>query len=178
MTPEDKKTKIKYLLIRIKDNDLLALGELLELKTKDIQIISYKILKDKSLVEDVVNEVMVSFIQNIHNFNDERNINGWLNVVAINKSIDFKRKMFEHETEYNSNFSNTSNARTEEEILERINVLGVLEKMKDIERYVLLEKLLNNSSYEAIANKFSISYKQTRRIFKSAKLKFMRFYKK
>jgi RNA polymerase sigma-70 factor (ECF subfamily) len=175
--PDDKKTKIKYLLIRIKDNDLLALGELLELKTKDIQAIAFNILKDKSLTEDVVNEVMVSFIQKIHNFDDERNLNGWLNAVAINCSIDYMRKKKnENEMIFFDNIS-SNGSETEDEIIERLNIMDIFKKMDDLERRVLIDKIINKSSYEVISEKFNITYKQARRVFKSAKQNFMNFYK-
>ena len=177
--PEDKKTKIKYLLTKIKENDLFALGELLELKTKDIQTIAYNIIKDKTCIEDVVNEVIISFIQNVNNFSDEQNLNGWLNSVAINKSIDYLRK-YKSDLNINndSDASLLKNPSSEEQIVERISVLDVLSRMNDIERIVLVEKTINKCNYEAISEKYNITYKQVRRIYKTAKESFINYYKK
>ena len=174
---DDKKTRIRQLLGRIKENDLLALGELMDIKTRDIEVIAFKILHDKSLAEDVVNEVMVSFVQNIHSFDDEQNLNGWINAVAINKSIDYKRKII-NETELKFEGAiDTGGNNIESDIVERLNILDILQRLDDMERKVFIDKVINDLQFNKISEKHNITFKQVRRLYKSAKQKFIKLYK-
>ena len=86
--------KINSLLESIRKNDLFALGELMEAITPKIAKIACAILKDPQLAEDVVDEVLIALVQNIHSFKSDKNMNGWLNAVTINKSSFFPATIF------------------------------------------------------------------------------------
>lgn len=176
---KEKKELVLSLLRRIKRNDLFALGELMEIKQTDIRTIAFSILNDISLCEDVVNDVLIIFIQNIYNFKNDDNINGWLNTVTINLAIDLKRKTKNEvlcdEGDYRLNpISNDF----EERVIDKMITVKVLEKLPEFDRLILLDKILNKLSFTEIALKYNISKKIARTTYEKAKQEFKRLYQK
>lgn len=174
----DKKQKITFLLRRIRENDLFALGELMELKTRDIQTIAYSVLRDEALAENIVNEVMIALIQNVHTFRNEKNIDGWINTVTIHRAFDCLKKR-KYEVFPGAEVLDTAPASvsSEEQLVERFAVVEALEKLEDLERGVLVEKILNGETYAAIAVKLDLSVKQVRLLYERAKSRFREAYR-
>lgn len=50
-----------------------------------------KYIKDAMNIEDIMQEVMLKFINNIHNVDPKKNIKSYLTTIARNKSIDLLR---------------------------------------------------------------------------------------
>ena len=174
-TPEDK-DKLNALLKRIRDNDLDALGELLRIKSPAIKKIAYEIIRDSSVCDDIVNEVMISVIRNVHKFKNFRNINGWINSVTINKSIDYNRRKSHEVPAFSDFISDVAAADENGKLVEKLAVVSALEKMDPTERGILLDKFLNEMTLYALAQKYDLSVKQTRNRLSAAKKHFENFY--
>ncbi len=169
--------KINSLLGRIRKNDLFALAELMEAVTPKISKIAFSILKDRQLAEDVLDEVLVALVQNVHSFKSKKNISGWLNAVTINKSIDYLRKTKNEFLPGDEFLSSIPAAVTEEYMTERLQILDTLEKMDPLQRRLLLDKLLNGETLFSLAKKYNLTVKQVRLRLKKANAAFVRFYK-
>ena len=175
---KDKKHLISSLIRRIRENDLFALGELMEIKQGDIRKIAFSILGDVSLCEDVVNDVLIVFIQNVYKFRTDANINGWINTVTINICIDRRRKAVREVVlpEESLAASKGASAGFEDLLVDRITTVEALEKLPELERRVLLDKVLGKLSYGQIMDKYHMTKKQARLTFDRAKKLFREAY--
>lgn len=173
----DKTGIINELLNRIKQNDLAALGELMELKTPAIRTIARNVLRDEKLAEDIVDEVMIALIKNIHNFKNSKNINGWINAAAINLSIDYLRKTKREKPFSEEPVSERQGGSDENDIIERLTVVSILEKMDSMCSSLLVDKYINGLKLYELSDKYGLTVKQVRTRLAKAKEIFIQMYK-
>ncbi|MBS1399406.1 MAG: sigma-70 family RNA polymerase sigma factor [Firmicutes bacterium] len=168
--------KINSLLESIRKNDLFALGELMEAITPKIAKIACAILKDPQLAEDVVDEVLIALVQNIHSFKSDKNMNGWLNAVTINKSIDCLRKRKNEFLPGDDFLSAIPAAITEDKLAEKLQIVDVLKKMEPLQRQLLVDRVLNGETLFSLAKKYNLTVKQVRIRLKKANAAFAALY--
>lgn len=172
--------KIAALVKRIRNNDLLALGELMNLKTLSVFATAFNILRDRESAEDVVNEVMIKLIENVHDPSIQ-NFGAWLNAVALNYSLDTLRKR-KRETPTEEALLNlkaeTTSTDADTRALERLQVAETLKKMPTESIELLTDKFVLELSINAIAKKRSLTFKQARKRIEDARELFKRIYEK
>jgi RNA polymerase sigma-70 factor (ECF subfamily) len=87
------------LIVRLKQDDLSALGELYELLSKKIYNRCFFILKDQGLAEDATQEIFLKAFNQVKSLKENSKIEGWLNRMAYNYCIDQIRKNKKEKTE-------------------------------------------------------------------------------
>lgn len=73
-------------------NDRKAQIKLYERYAKRLYNVGYRMLKDKMLAEDVMQEAFISAFRKLRNFKQEVPLYSWLRKIVINKSIDEIRR--------------------------------------------------------------------------------------
>jgi len=173
----DKKQAVNGLLKRIRENDLFALGELMELKQPDVRRIAFPILQDVSLCEDLLNDVLIIFLKNIDSFKNEENINGWFNAVTVNLAIDMKRKSSRELPMSSEKLPDSGGGAFEESLINKMSTVDALERMPPLERSVLVDKILGGLTYIQLAEKYDLTKKSIRTVFAKAKKIFKDLYR-
>ncbi len=142
--------KLKQLLLKSLEGDKKAYREFL-FKTSRIldQYFSKKVF-NKSCVEDLTQETLISIHKAKHTYDPKMSILNWIYAIAYRRYIDFVRKdskikNFEIHTETFTNFSSNLNYNSEESYdnLNRIN--SVLEHMSEREKIII--RLLKIEKY-------------------------------
>jgi len=178
MLTQEENDKINILLKQIEDNNLFALAELMDMKTPSISTIAFNILKNESKSEEVVNSVLIALIKNIHNFKSYKNINGWINSVTINYSIDLLRKD-NTELPFNDEIAfDDEELSNESQIIERLVIVSAIQSLDSLERGIFIDKYVNGLHFTELCKKYRKSIKAIRVILKKARDKFSEFYEK
>lgn len=103
-------------------------------------------------------------------------MNGWLNAVTINKSIDAFAKG------KTSSFPATifsppfPPAITEDKLAEKLQIVDVLKKMEPLQRQLLVDRVLNGETLFSLAKKYNLTVKQVRIRLKKANAAFAALY--
>ncbi|MEZ4776090.1 MAG: RNA polymerase sigma factor [Bacteroidia bacterium] len=86
-----------------KDGDRKAQFKLYKLYTKAMYNICTRILGDRDLAEDALQEAFVSAFSNIHTFEGRSSFGAWLKRIVVNKCLSIlnKRKLFSEPLEEN-----------------------------------------------------------------------------
>ncbi|WP_226035106.1 RNA polymerase sigma factor [Aquibacillus saliphilus] len=66
--------------------------DLYHLHYKKLFHLSYSIIRDRQLAEDVVQETFIKAMQHVKSIEEENKIGAWLSVIATRTAIDFIRK--------------------------------------------------------------------------------------
>ena len=82
----------KLLVKEIKQGNERAFKELVE-SYKDIVVNTcYGFLQNQENAEDIAQEVFIEVYQSIHRFREEAKLSTWVYRIAVNKSLNFKKK--------------------------------------------------------------------------------------
>lgn len=121
---------------------IIDITDLYNLYYKRIYAISYRIIKDQYLAEDIVQETFIKAFKHAHHLEEKSKTGAWLAVIATRTAIDFIRKE-----------KNNQGIPMDQEMLDFIGT-----KMKqDVEEEVLLS-LLTDHLNEAI-DKLTSNYR-------------------
>jgi len=133
---------------------------------------SLRIVKNKELAEDIMQNGFIVAFQKLKNFRAEASFKTWLSRIIINKSIDYIKKNkkvqfldFELQDEIEELDSDNEEVYTVETVLEQLHFLP--EKF----RLVIELYYLDEFSHEEIANELQISYENSRILLHRAKMK-------
>ncbi len=92
--------KMNELLIKVSLSDRKAFSELYNLSSSKLFAISFRILKEKSLAEDVLQESFLQVWNKASRYDVKKSLAmTWMGTIVRNKSIDLIRKR--HKDEYN-----------------------------------------------------------------------------
>ena len=80
------------LLIRLKNGDMLAFDQIYELYSHKLFSFVFRILKDETEADDVVQEVFVKIWESREKLGDYKLLNSYIFTIAYNNSIDLIRK--------------------------------------------------------------------------------------
>jgi RNA polymerase sigma-70 factor (family 1) len=80
------------LLIRLKKGDMLAFDQIYELYSHKLFSFVFRILKDETEADDVVQEVFVKIWESREKLGDYKLLNSYIFTIAYNNSIDLIRK--------------------------------------------------------------------------------------
>ncbi len=113
------------LVVRLKKDDISALGELYELLSKKIYNRCLFILKDQGLAEDATQEIFLKAFARVKTLKEDSKIEPWLNRMAYNHCIDKIRKIKKEKTVENQ-------IETETEL---VDFLSELDEVNESEYY-------------------------------------------
>ena len=82
----------RELLIRLKNGDMLAFDQIYELYSHKLFSFVFRILKDETEADDVVQEVFVKIWESREKLGDYKLLNSYIFTIAYNNSIDLIRK--------------------------------------------------------------------------------------
>ena len=170
---EEKNNKIKDLILRYREGEIDALEELMLLTYKDLFLLAYGYLKDKMLAEDVVSETFLKLIEKAGAIKNDQNLRGFLNTIAINRSLDIIRKRKREVCLENAELDR----RTDGTDTEQIKVRTALSEIENTKREILLLWYYGYTLHEISAETGS-TVNQTRLLLKKAKKNFLREYHK
>ena len=170
---DNKSCNIKKLIKEFQNGDKAALEKLMLLTYKNLFLLAYGYLKDKMLAEDVVSETFLQLIKKVNTIKNEKNLNGYLHTIIINKSLDLIRKR-KREIYFDDN---VSSALVADVGSERLTVCAALSILDSNEREVLL---LWNYGYtlNEISAKKNFTVNQVRLLLDKAKKSFFEKYHK
>ena len=95
------------LLTRLKNGDMLAFDRVYELYSHKLFSFVFKILKNESEAEDIVQEVFVKIWESRNKLEDCKLLNSYIFTIAYNNSIDLIRKRINN-TKYLEHLRNSS----------------------------------------------------------------------
>lgn len=169
------KNEIENLLKRInKYNDAEAFNRLVDLKSVNLQKLAYTYLLDEMHAEDVVSEVFCELTKKRGQFKDYKNLNGWMNVATINKSLNLIKKKSREILK--GNLQKRENCCTNR-ITEQIHIKNCMAKLDEDERQAISYQYYGYSLKE-ISEKMRLTINKTRGLLGRAKEKFKNFYEK
>jgi len=87
-----EKIKVQFLLKEYRKGNNAALEELMLLTYKNLYSLAYSYVKDHMLAEDAISETYMKLIEKIDTIKNDKNLNGYLRTIVINKSLDILRK--------------------------------------------------------------------------------------
>ncbi len=145
--------------MKLSDNEkILLFGKYYDALKSGVYNYALKMLSDRDLAADVMQDVFVKFFEHIENIRDESKIKIWIFKSARNEVFGIYRKsgksLFtsfdEKDVDINSHES-LPHLKTEAEELGKI-ILDEINKLSRINREAILLREYSNLSYEEIAN--------------------------
>ncbi|GAB4279850.1 MAG: RNA polymerase sigma factor [Marinilabiliales bacterium] len=173
MTKEKKDTE-KWLSLYAK-NKYHAQFKIYKAYYKSMFNTCYRILKNKELAEDIMQEGFLSAFQNFNSFNKEYTLGAWLKKIMINKCLDeLKRK--KPELIITDKFEDIDEPEVVIDNSENINSLinkikNAIMKLPDGYRIILSLYLIEGYDHEEIAEILNISSATSRSQYFRAKKK-------
>ena len=88
----------KLLIWKVKKGDKSAFCRIYEKYRDDLLRIASGLLKDRTVAEDVVHDVFISFVQSVNRFKLTGSLRGYLTTCVVNKIRNIKRTKARHGT--------------------------------------------------------------------------------
>ena len=82
----------KELILRLKKNDEIAFGFLVDFFSKKVYNTCIGMLQNIEDAEDVTQEIFISIHINIKEFKEESSLSTWIYRISVNKCLEFIRK--------------------------------------------------------------------------------------
>lgn len=171
----------KTIIERCKNNDRKAQIELYNIYHRAVYNTCFRILKNKGLSEEVMQETFITSFEKINTFKGESAFGAWLKRIAINKSIDELRRQIstflslDEITEISlPEYSETFNFETESINSKKIDIIRqALELLPDGYRVVLSLYLFEGYDHEEIAQILNITESTSRSQYTRARQKLL-----
>jgi len=151
------------LLTRLKNGDILAFDQIYAMYSHKLFSFVFKILKNESEVDDIVQEVFVKIWESRHKLEDDKLLNSYIFTIAYNNSIDLirkrisKNKYLEHLKYFASiNFTPTIISQIEYNELKN-QVEKLIANLPDRQKQVYFLHREEGLTYPEIAEKLGIS---------------------
>ncbi len=107
------------------------------------------IIKDRSVIDDLMQDTYLKFLENIDKYKKNTNINAYLSTIAHNISINYynKEKRVVRNDEVIDYIQDKNNDPYDE-----IEVIELLKDLSDIEREIVVLHVINELKFKDIAN--------------------------
>ncbi|XMB86894.1 RNA polymerase sigma factor [Mycoplasmatota bacterium WC44] len=143
-----EKHELNKLVAMLKRGDMSVFDDIYHETKKGVYFTILSILKNQQVSEDVMQEVYIKALHNIHNF-DNRNFNAWIIKIARNMAIN----------EYNRNKKSFSVDQSESDYLfvtksdsdEQLLLNDMMRFLKENESEVVLMHVIGNLTHKEIA---------------------------
>ncbi len=173
------KQRAKDLLGLIAAGDKEALKDLYREFGASLKAAAYRVLSDKPLSEDVLNEVIFDVYQKAGMLSGLSNPLGYIYTMAFHRAVDLKRKR--RETTPGDAVLDVASCRPDAaggNTDEIIFINSILEKLVEPDRRIFILKTSFGYSFYEIAGAVGLTYKQVRRLYLKAEARFKEEYKK
>ena len=151
------------LLTRLKNGDILAFDQVYELYSHKLFSSVFKILKNETEVDDIVQEVFVKIWESRNKLKDYKLLNSYIFTIAYNNSIDLIRKRISN-NKYVEHLKNSATINFAPSIISQIefNELNIhvgklIANLPDRQKQVYLLHREEGFTYPEIAKKLRIS---------------------
>ena len=155
--------KQKKLLERLKKDDRSALKELFKEYYKSVCASIYRLVKDKSIVEDLAQEVFLRFWNKRHTINVQQSIGAYLRRMAVNEALGFLRSRKITESDENIQLeSQDKDANIEALVLHselEDQIKQAIQNLPPRCKIVFILSRFEDLTYQEIANRMEISIK-------------------
>lgn len=142
-----KNTNLKILVNNLINGDHTAFDQVYYATRDSVYYTIFKIIRNDSRTEELVQEVYIKAINNIHKF-DNKNFRGWISRIARNLAIDVynkEQKEFYLDSQDND-FVFTSKSNSDEEYL----LSDMKRVLKDMEFEIVLMHVIGNMTHKDI----------------------------
>ncbi|APD06179.1 putative RNA polymerase sigma factor [Flavobacteriaceae bacterium UJ101] len=162
--------KEQKLLRKCASGDRKAQLELYKKYAQGMFKVSFSIVRNSALAEDVVQEAFISIFKNLNSFKGEVTFGAWMKRIVINKSISAlkKEKRFDFETELEEFVEETN---WEESKIDLIRLKQCMQQLSDKDHTIISLYYLEGYDHAEIAEILNISYDNSRTILSRAKVK-------
>ena len=82
----------KVLILRLKKNDEIAFGFLVDLFSKKVYNTCIGMLQNLEDAQDVTQEIFITIYLNVKDFKEESSLSTWIYRISVNKCLEFIRK--------------------------------------------------------------------------------------
>lgn len=136
---------MRTLVKRLQEKQLDAFEEFYDLTHKQVFFTLKKYLKDAMLIEDLMQDVYMKFIDKIDLIDTERNIQSYLNTIARNSALDELRK--------------TSHVNYDDQVIYEIideeqieeDYMWMIEYLKDHQKEIVYLHIVEDMTFKSIA---------------------------
>jgi RNA polymerase sigma-70 factor, ECF subfamily len=153
----------KEIVSRLRNSDPKALRELFDCFSKKIYYYAFGYLKNKSLADEVVQEVFVKIWDNRFNLSDEKSIEGLIKTIAYHRIVDcFREERKNVSLDGFREESRTLRAPIEEDIFyaeAELLYQDALSQLSERKREIYLLSRQEGLTYQQIADRHQISLK-------------------
>lgn len=155
--------ELKHILNRLKANDRGALKDIFQKEYPSVCKTIHRFIRDKSLVEDLAQEVFLRLWDKRHTINITSSLSAYIRRMAINEALGYlrKNKKFEEE-EISPDLSLGQGASAEEHYLYNElegNIMEAINSLPPKCRTVFQLSRFEELTYQEIADKMEISIK-------------------
>ncbi len=159
-----KKTNIKQLVKRCKNQEWAAQKELYLLYADEMMSIAIRYARDLSSAKDLVQETFLTFFKKIDQFDEEKGTLGaWISRILINQSFNDYRKnqkmIFVGEEIFTAEISNETSIIEE---LEAEDILNLLKELPEGCRIIFNLKVIEGYSHNEIGKMLDITASASR----------------
>ena len=153
------------LMDKVRSADKEAFRKIYEEYGNKIQVVAFCIVKDHHIAEDILAEVMLKLWKG--KFGQVENPTAFIYEIAKNLSLDYLRKNAEfRKILCFDDIAESEIALTVESIQSIIDVAVILDKLNDIERDIVLKRVIFKDTYQEVAKDLGISEHIAKRKYK------------
>jgi len=157
--PVDNLQKKDDLIVRAQKGELVAFRELVDEYSPQVYSITYQMTGNSADAKDIAQEIFIKLYLALNKFNNKYRFTTWLYRMAVNASIDFKRKQLhrrEFPLEEMEKMSSIDNGHNNPEFLhERNELKGIISRLTGIlterQRKVFILRDLQSFSTSEVA---------------------------
>lgn len=149
------------LMRRVRADDRVALGVLYDRHAASVYGLAYRMLRERSAAEDVVQETFIAVWRSRDGYRPQQgSLRAWLLTIARNRAIDaIRRGRADLHAELDTDREQEAPDRTDDEALRRIeaeDIGGVLRSLPDVQRQALELSYFSGLSQREIATRLGI----------------------
>ncbi len=148
------KSSEQILIKRCKDGDSSAFGPLIKMYRKQLYGYLFNLLGEKTLAEDVFQEVLIKAWKGIEKYSEEQKFSSWLFTIAHNCSMDELRKrkldmLFVNDEEDIGHDNTPAHILEKEELIQKI--FSAVDMLTAKQKNVFLLRIEGELSYKEIS---------------------------
>jgi RNA polymerase sigma-70 factor (ECF subfamily) len=161
------------ILDRCRNGEQKAYYEIYKLYSKAMFNISFRIVGNQEIAEDVLQEAFVSAFQNLKNFQGKSSFGAWLKRIVVNRAISYLRKNQLEMVMIEDNVEDADDTGlNEEELVMKIeSVREAIQRLPNGFRVVFSLYLLEGYDHKEIAEILGISVSTSKTQYNRAKKK-------
>lgn len=137
--------RVREILLELKKNDYSSFDEFYELTNRLVYIMISSIIKNKIIVEDLMQDTYVKFIENIDKISLSSNPTAYLAQIAKNISINTFNK--NQKMIYTSDYFDNYGEQKEESRVD----LGIIDYLEGIDKEIVSLKIIGDLKFREIA---------------------------